>query len=141
MTRRFCGVAAFLLLLALPTLAFAADAAQGANSLSINLTGNGLFSDRIVQIVALITVLSLAPSILIMMTSFVRIVVVLSLLRTALGVALNPVIGYEKGARIAKRAYAENRPVLEVALEDSGLDEATLRRLLDPAKLTRGGIG
>jgi fumarate hydratase class II len=55
--------------------------------------------------------------------------------------ALNPVIGYEKGARIAKRAYAENRPVLEVALEDSGLDEATLRRLLDPAKLTRGGIG
>ncbi|MBN9533661.1 MAG: flagellar type III secretion system pore protein FliP [Alphaproteobacteria bacterium] len=90
MTRRFCGVAAFLLLLALPTLAFAADAAQGANSLSINLTGNGLFSDRIVQIIALITVLSLAPSILIMMTSFVRIVVVLSLLRTALGVAQSP---------------------------------------------------
>ena len=54
--------------------------------------------------------------------------------------ALNPVIGYEKAAKIAKRAYAENRPVLEIALEDSGLDEATLRRLLDPADLTRGGI-
>ena len=54
--------------------------------------------------------------------------------------ALNPVIGYEKGAAIAKRAYAENRPVLEVALEDSGLSEAELRRLLDPVALTTGGI-
>jgi fumarate hydratase class II len=54
--------------------------------------------------------------------------------------ALNPVIGYEKAAKIAKRAYAEGRPVLEVALEDSGLDEKALRRLLDPAALTRGGI-
>ena len=54
--------------------------------------------------------------------------------------ALNPVIGYEKAAAIAKRAYRENRPVLDVALEDSGLPEAELRRLLDPAALTRGGI-
>jgi fumarate hydratase class II len=54
--------------------------------------------------------------------------------------ALNPVIGYEKAAKIAKRAYAENRPVLEVALEDSGLPEKRLRALLDPADLTTGGI-
>ncbi|MFP7721639.1 class II fumarate hydratase [Lysobacter sp. A3-1-A15] len=54
--------------------------------------------------------------------------------------ALNPVIGYEKAAAIAKRAYAEQRPVLEVALEDSGLDRRTLEKLLDPAALTRGGI-
>jgi fumarate hydratase class II len=54
--------------------------------------------------------------------------------------ALNPVIGYEKAAKIAKRAYAEQRPVLDVALEDSGLPEKTLRRLLDPASLTKGGI-
>ncbi|SHE40984.1 class II fumarate hydratase [Thermomonas hydrothermalis] len=54
--------------------------------------------------------------------------------------ALNPVIGYERAAQIAKRAYAEGRPVLEVALEDSGLDADTLRRLLDPAALTHGGI-
>jgi fumarate hydratase, class II len=54
--------------------------------------------------------------------------------------ALNPVIGYEKAAAIAKRAYAEGRPVLEVAVEDSGLPEAELRRLLDPRALTRGGI-
>ncbi len=55
--------------------------------------------------------------------------------------ALNPVIGYERAAAIAKRAYKEQRPVLDVALEDSGIDAATLRRLLDPSALTRGGIG
>ena len=54
--------------------------------------------------------------------------------------ALNPVIGYEKAAKIAKRAYAEQRPVLEVALEDSGLAEKQLRKLLEPAALTKGGI-
>jgi len=54
--------------------------------------------------------------------------------------ALNPIIGYEKAAAIAKRAYKEGRPVLDVALEDSGLPAAELRRLLDPKALTRGGI-
>ncbi len=54
--------------------------------------------------------------------------------------ALNPVIGYEKAAAIAKRAYREGRPVLEVAIEDSGLSEAELRALLDPQALTAGGI-
>jgi len=57
-----------------------------------------------------------------------------------LATALNPVIGYEKAAAIAKRAYAEGRPVLDVALEMSGLSEAELRRLLDPAAATRGGM-
>lgn len=54
--------------------------------------------------------------------------------------ALNERIGYERGAAIAKRAYKEKRPVLEVALEETGLPERTLRRLLDPAALTTGGI-
>jgi fumarate hydratase, class II len=54
--------------------------------------------------------------------------------------ALNPIIGYEKAAAIAKRAYEEERPVLDVALEDSGLSATDLRALLDPAALTRGGI-
>ncbi len=54
--------------------------------------------------------------------------------------ALNPVIGYEKGAAIAKRAYAEGRPILEVAAEMTGLDASELRRLLDPLALTQGGI-
>src|SRR3546814_613604 len=53
---------------------------------------------------------------------------------------LNPIIGYEKAAAIAKRAYREGRPVFDVALEDSGLGAAELRKLLDPAALARGGI-
>ena len=54
--------------------------------------------------------------------------------------ALNRVIGYEKGAEIAKRAYAEGRPVLEVAREMTDLSEGELQRLLDPAGLTEGGV-
>ncbi len=54
--------------------------------------------------------------------------------------ALNPVIGYEKGAAIAKKAYAEGRPVLEVAAEMTQLSVDELRRLLDPKTLTEGGI-
>ncbi len=54
--------------------------------------------------------------------------------------ALNPVIGYEKGAAIAKKAYAEGRPILEVAAEMTHLSVDELRRLLDPKTLTEGGI-
>ncbi len=54
--------------------------------------------------------------------------------------ALNPVIGYEKGAAVAKRAYAEGRPVKEVAKEMTDLSDEELDRLLDPAALTEGGI-
>jgi len=80
---------------AMPHLAPAAanvTAVPGAadSGLSIDVSGSGLFTDRMVQIIALVTVLSIAPSILIMMTSFVRIVVVLSLLRTALGLQQSP---------------------------------------------------
>jgi fumarate hydratase class II len=53
--------------------------------------------------------------------------------------ALNPVIGYEKAAQIAKRAYAEQRPVLDVADEMTGLGRAELARLLDPVRLTGQG--
>jgi len=54
--------------------------------------------------------------------------------------ALNPVIGYELGAATAKKAYAEGRPIREVALEMTDLGEDELARLLDPAGLTEGGI-
>jgi fumarate hydratase class II len=50
--------------------------------------------------------------------------------------ALNPVIGYEKAAAIARRAYGEGRPVLEVALEMTDFPEKELKQLLDPEKLT-----
>lgn len=49
--------------------------------------------------------------------------------------ALNPLIGYEQAAIIAKTAYSQHRPVLEVALELTDLPEAELRLLLDPARL------
>jgi fumarate hydratase class II len=54
--------------------------------------------------------------------------------------ALNPVIGYEKGAAIAKKAYQEGRAVIDVAMELTDLSEDELKRLLDPTKLTQGGI-
>jgi fumarate hydratase class II len=54
--------------------------------------------------------------------------------------ALNPVIGYEKGAAIAKKAYKEKRPIMDVALESSGLSKDELKKLLDPRTLTKGGI-
>jgi fumarate hydratase class II len=54
--------------------------------------------------------------------------------------ALNPVIGYEKGAAIAKKAYAEGKPIREVAQKMTDLPREELARLLDPADLARGGI-
>ncbi len=54
--------------------------------------------------------------------------------------ALNPVIGYEKGAAVAKQAYKEGRPVKDVAREMTDLTDEELDRLLDPAGLTEGGI-
>ena len=54
--------------------------------------------------------------------------------------ALNPVIGYELGAAVAKKAYAEGRPVKDVAREMTDLTDEELDRLLDPAALTEGGI-
>lgn len=55
--------------------------------------------------------------------------------------ALNPEIGYEAAAAIAKRAVAEGRPVLDVAEEDTGMSRDTLARLLDPGPLARGNHG
>ncbi len=50
--------------------------------------------------------------------------------------ALNPVIGYDKAAEIAKQAYKEQRPVLEIALEHTDLSKEQLQELLNPARLT-----
>ena len=70
---------------------FAMNADVAAQTLTLDVGGeDGGISSRIVQLVLLTTVLSLAPSILIMMTSFVRIVIVLSLLRTAIGIQQSP---------------------------------------------------
>ncbi|KFE55516.1 class II fumarate hydratase [Pseudomonas syringae] len=54
--------------------------------------------------------------------------------------ALNPIIGYQKAAEIAKTAYQQGRPIIDVALEHTDLQRSQLETLLDPEKLTAGGI-
>ena len=53
--------------------------------------------------------------------------------------ALNPIIGYEKAALITKKAYKEKRPIIDVAAEETDISKAKLKKLLDPAKLSKGG--
>jgi len=82
--------AAVISVLAAIACAVMPAAAMAQSAVNINLgTGAGL-TDRVVQLVGLMTVLSLAPSIVIMTTSFVRIVIVLGMLRTAIGVQSSP---------------------------------------------------
>jgi fumarate hydratase class II len=54
--------------------------------------------------------------------------------------ALNPLIGYDKAAAIAKAAYAAGKPIREVAAEQTSLSQEKLAKLLDPRALTRGGV-
>ena len=54
--------------------------------------------------------------------------------------ALNPIIGYDLAAKIAKKSYAENRALLDVALEMTDLSEQELKEALDPMKMTKGGF-
>ena len=54
--------------------------------------------------------------------------------------ALNPIIGYEKAAEIAKKAYKENRSIVEVASKETNIPKGKLKKLLDPSKLAKGGI-
>ena len=54
--------------------------------------------------------------------------------------ALNRIIGYEKGAYIAKKAYKLGVPIIDVALEETNLSEKDLKKILDPLALTKGGI-
>ena len=54
--------------------------------------------------------------------------------------ALNPVIGYEKATKIAKQAYKEARPIIDVAEQETDLPRSELETLLNPTKLTQGGL-
>jgi fumarate hydratase class II len=54
--------------------------------------------------------------------------------------ALNPIIGYDLAAKIAKEAYASDRKVIDVAAEMTDLSIDELRQILDPAALTEVGI-
>ncbi len=81
--RRVLTLAGFLAAIIIPTVAFGQD-------IAINFGDDATITERAVQLVGLITLLSLAPSALVMVTSFTRIVVVLSLLRTAIGLQTAP---------------------------------------------------
>lgn len=88
----FAGMTAFFIFAIFTALAFIAEPAL-AQSITLDLgegAENGTMTGRIIQLVALLTILSLAPSILVMMTSFTRIIVVLSFLRTAIGIQQTP---------------------------------------------------
>ena len=54
--------------------------------------------------------------------------------------ALNREIGYERAAHVAKKAYKEQRSIIDVAHEETGLPLKKLKTLLNPAKLTKGGV-
>jgi flagellar biosynthetic protein FliP len=81
--KRKYGIALGMVALALPVAAF-------AQQLSLDVGEGGSATARMIQIIALITLLSVAPSLLMMVTSFTRIVIVLSFVRTALGTATTP---------------------------------------------------
>ena len=87
MTRRLSILALFALAIA---VLVSIGAPASAQELSLDLGSEGTLTERVLQLIALVTILSLAPSILIMTTSFVRIIVVLSLLRTAIGLQQSP---------------------------------------------------
>jgi flagellar biosynthetic protein FliP len=90
--------AAALATIASPTLA-------NAQTLSLDLGPGGGVTERALQLVALVTVLALAPSILVMVTSFTRIVVVLSLLRSAIGTQTAPPNGVIVGLALFLTAF------------------------------------
>jgi flagellar biosynthesis protein FliP len=82
----------------------AATAAYG-QTLTLDLGPGGSVTERALQLVALVTVLALAPSILVMVTSFTRIVVVLSLLRSAIGTQTAPPNGVIVGLALFLTAF------------------------------------
>ncbi|MCC6598350.1 MAG: flagellar type III secretion system pore protein FliP [Alphaproteobacteria bacterium] len=86
---RFCALLVPVLLFGAVSLLPLPGAAQNI-SIDLGQDGDGTVTGRVIQLVLLMTILSLAPSILIMMTSFTRIIVVLSFLRTAIGIQQTP---------------------------------------------------
>ena len=111
-----------------------------AQDISLNF-GNGQnngLTERVIQMIALLTVLSLAPSILVMMTSFTRIVVVLSLLRTALGTATAPPNAVIVSLALFLTAFVMG-PSLQVAY-DTGIKPLVANEITAQQAFERGVI-
>lgn len=130
---------AALLLLCMPSLGLAAD--EPAN-FSFSLGEGGSTTARMIQIVILLTVLSLAPSVLVMVTSFTRIIVVLSFLRSALGTQQTPPNQVLVGLALFLTLFIMS-PVLEKSYYDGILplineelpEEAALEAAAQPFRL------
>ena len=118
-------------------MAAAVWAPAAAQTFSLNLGEGGSTTGRIVQLVALLTVLSLAPSILVMVTSFTRIVVVLSFLRSAMGVQQTPpnavlislalfLTAFVMGPTLEKAFDEGVRPLIEERISEEEAFERTV---------------
>ena len=121
-------------------LVLAAASPALAQDISVNF-GNGPNSgltERVIQMIAMLTVLSLAPSILVMMTSFTRIVVVLSLLRTALGTATAPPNAVIVSLALFLTAFVMG-PSLQVAY-DTGIRPLVANEITAQQAFERGVI-
>ena len=112
-----------------------------AQTFSLDLGGGGSTTSRIVQLVVLLTVLSLAPSILVMVTSFTRIIVVLSFLRSAMGVQQTPpnavlvslalfLTAFIMGPTL-ERAYTEG---VQPLIEEQISEEEAFSRTVQPVR-------
>ncbi len=108
----------------------------GAQDVSINFPQGAGLTERVIQMIALLTVLSLAPSILVMMTSFTRIVVVLSLLRTALGTATAPPNAVIVSLALFLTAFVMG-PALQTAY-DTGVKPLVANQITAEQALERG---
>jgi flagellar biosynthetic protein FliP len=106
-----------------------------AQSLSVDLGQGGSVSGQIIRLVLLITVLSLAPSILVMVTSFTRIVIVLSFLRTAIGLQQTPPNPVLIGLALFLTLFVMT-PTLETAWRD-GLEPMLAEEIDDSQGLER----
>ncbi len=104
--------------LALAAVSFAAATSALAQSFTVDFGDGGTSSGRIVQLLVMLTVLSLAPSILVMVTSFARIVVVLSFLRSAIGLQQTPPNAVLISLALFLTAFIM-QPTFEAAYRDS----------------------
>ncbi len=138
MSRAWRGTAWRLAALAIGLVGLLASGPAAAQTLSLDFgTGDGETTGLILQIVALITILSLAPSILVMVTSFTRIVVVLSFLRSALGIQQTPpnsvlislalFLTFFIMSPVLQAAYEEGiQPLLEDRIDEADAFERTM---------------
>ncbi|MFZ1426068.1 MAG: flagellar type III secretion system pore protein FliP [Geminicoccaceae bacterium] len=116
-----------------------ASSSAGAQSISVDLGQHGgSVSGQIAQLVLLITVLSLAPSILVMVTSFTRIVIVLAFLRTAIGLQQTPPNSVLVGLALFLTAFIMS-PTLETAYRD-GLEPMLAEEIDESEALSRAMV-